>query len=349
MTDWINGPITAPSAAMAEQAEAHQNQLTKPPGSLGDMETLAIRLCAWQNTPQPSVERVAIRVFAADHGVVAEGVSAFPQEVTVEMIRNFASGGAAISVLAEAQQADFAVVNMGTALPAPEHEKVVQSVLGPGTQNFCDQPAMSGEQLAAALKAGYDIAEQLYQQQCQLFIGGDMGIGNTTTAAALACALLGESPQQLVGLGTGVDAAGLQRKIDVVARALAHHQTVLDGPLPSLQCVGGFEIAALTGAYLRCAQLGIACLVDGFICSVAALAAVKINPSCRDWLLFSHQSAEKGHARVLEALEAKPLLSLGMRLGEGSGAAVALPLLRLACELHNNMATFADAGVSNKA
>lgn len=346
MTNWIHQPIAGLKAERLKEALEHQSQLTKPLGSLGRMEELAVLLCALQDTSRPTLDRVAIRVFAADHGVVAEGISAFPQEVTVEMIRNFANGGAAISVLAQAQQADFSVVNMGTVLPVPEHDKVIQNPLGPGTQNFCHQPAMTSEQLALALKAGADIADQLHQQQCQLFIGGEMGIGNTTTAAALACALLGESPAKLVGLGTGVDAAGLQRKIDVVTRALKFHAANFDGPLASLQCVGGFEIAALTGAYLRCAQLGIACLVDGFICSVAALVAMQINQDCQDWLLFSHQSAERGHARVLEVLEAEPLLNLGMRLGEGSGAAVALPLLKLACELHNKMATFADAGVS---
>jgi nicotinate-nucleotide--dimethylbenzimidazole phosphoribosyltransferase len=348
MTDWVNQPIKELSVERLNEALEHQSQLTKPPGSLGRMEELAVLLCALQDTSRPTLERVSIRVFAADHGVVVEGVSAFPQEVTVEMIRNFANGGAAISVLAEAQQAGFAVVNMGTAAQAPEHEKIIQKSLGPGTKNFCDQPAMSVEQLAQALKVGSDIAEQLHQQQCQLFIGGEMGIGNTTTAAALACALMSESPEKLVGLGTGVDAAGLQRKMDVVARALDLHKAALAEPLTSLQCLGGFEIAALAGAYLRCAQLGIPSLVDGFICSVAALAAMQINQSCQDWLLFSHQSAERGHARVLEVLEAKPLLNMDMRLGEGSGAAVALPLLKLACELHNKMATFESAGVSTE-
>lgn len=346
MTEWVNQSIKPLSVERLNQALEHQGQLTKPPGSLGRMEELAVLFCGLQDTLSPSLERVAIRVFAADHGVVAEGVSAFPQEVTVEMIRNFANGGAAISVLAEAQGADFAVVNMGTAAPAPEHEKVMQRPLGAGTHNFCEQRAMSPEQLENALKAGYDIAEELHQQQCQLFIGGEMGIGNTTTAAALACALMGESPDKLVGLGTGVDAVGLQRKTEVVARALELHQAAFDNPLACLQCVGGFEIVALTGAYLRCAQRGIPSLVDGFICSVAALAAMQINQACQDWLLFSHQSAEKGHARVLDVLEAEPLLDLNMRLGEGSGAAVALPLLKLACELHNKMATFESAGVS---
>lgn len=346
MSDWLDQSVKERSVERLDEARAHQQQLTKPPGSLGCMEELAVLLCALQDSPRPTLERVAIRVFAADHGVVAEGVSAFPQAVTVEMIRNFANGGAAISVLAEAQKADFAVLNMGTAAPAPEHPKIIQKPLGPGTGNFCEQPAMTSEQLHKALQAGAEVAELLHEQRSQLFIGGEMGIGNTTTAAALACALLNESPEKLVGTGTGVDATGLQRKIEVVTRGLDFHRTASKDPLTCLQCLGGFEIAALTGTYLRCAQLGIPSLVDGFICSVAALAAVQINPACRNWLLFSHQSAERGHARVLQALDAEPLLNLQMRLGEGSGAAVALPLLKLACELHNKMATFADAGVS---
>lgn len=348
---FVEAEITAPSQQIAEQAQLHQNQLTKPPGSLGVLEEVAIRLCAMQGRLHPRLDQVAIRVFAADHGIVDEGVSAFPQAVTVEMIRNFANGGAAISVLAETLQAEFSVVNMGTVNPAPEAERVLQYPVAAGTQNFCKTQAMSREQLIQALDVGCTIAEQLQEDQqhhCQLFIGGEMGIGNTTTASALACALMQQSPEDLVGLGTGVDQAGRRRKVDVVTRALALHNNALGDPLAILQCLGGFEIAALTGAYLRCAQLGIPSLVDGFICSVAALVAVRINPACREWLLYSHQSAELGHARVLTGLDARPLLQLDMRLGEGSGAATALPLLRLACELHNRMATFADAGVSNK-
>ncbi len=339
--------IPLPSQEILAQARAHQDQLTKPPGSLGVLEEVAVQLCAMQGSLHPSLDNVAIRVFAADHGVVDEGVSAFPQAVTVEMIRNFAEGGAAISVLAETLGADFAVVNMGTVNPGPVGERILGCEVATGTANFCQTRAMTETQMAAALETGSGIAEQLQRSGCQLFIGGEMGIGSTTTSAALACALLQQEPHALVGRGTGVDPSGLRRKEDVVSRALALHRGALNEPLAILQCLGGFEIAALTGTYLRSAQLGVPSLVDGFICSVAALLAVELNPACRPWLFFSHQSAEAGHARVLESLEARPLLQLDMRLGEGSGAATALPLMRLGCELHNRMATFADAGVSN--
>lgn len=350
---WLSDAVAPPCEQHAMRATEHQSQLTKPPGSLGVLEEVAIQLCAMQGCLQPSLQRVAIRVYAADHGVCEEGVSAFPQAVTVEMIRNFASGGAAISVLADSLAADFAVVNMGTANPVSGAERVLLRQVAPGTANFCREAAMTQLQCQQALQEGCAIAEQLEQQHCQLFIGGEMGIGNTTAAAALACALLEQPAENLVGLGTGVDETGRLRKVEVVSRALSLHRSrVCPGgelqPLTALQCFGGFEIAALAGTYLRCAQLGVPSLVDGFICSVAALVAVKLNPACRPWLLFSHQSAEQGHIMVLDALRAQPLLQLGMRLGEGSGAATALPLLRLACELHNRMATFADAGVSNK-
>mgnify|MGYP002713136693 CR=1 FL=1 len=349
MSDWLTSAVAAlhPEAEMA--AREHQNQLTKPAGSLGQLEGLAIRLAAMQDTPHPEINRVAIRIFAADHGVVAEGVSAFPQAVTVEMIRNFAQGGAAVSVLAQELNADFAVVNMGTAAAAPEPPKVLDYRVGPGTGNFCRQPAMTEPQVHQALNAGKQVAEACRAAGAELFIAGEMGIGNTSSAAALGCALLQLPAEQLAGRGTGVDDSGLSRKIEAVNRALELHQGQLGSPLQILRHLGGFEIAAMTGAYLRCAQLGMPALVDGFICSAAALVAVRINPQAAQWLIFSHQSAEQGHQRLLEALAVTPLLALDMRLGEGSGAAVAVPLIRLACRLHNRMATFATAGVSDKA
>lgn len=348
MNDWLTNPVPNLDAERLDQARAHQGQLTKPAGSLGQLEHLAITLSAMQQTLEPSLEHAAIRIFAADHGVVAEGVSAFPQAVTVEMIRNFANGGAAVTVLANELNADFEVINMGTAEPVPELPRVLQRPVAAGTANFCNEPAMSSLQLSEALSIGRSVADEAISQGAQIFIGGEMGIGNTTTAAALAAALLREPAEELVGAGTGVDGDGLQRKIMAVKRGLEQHQARLDEPTAILQCLGGFEIAALVGAYINCAQHSIPSLVDGFICSVAALVATRINPGVRHWLLFSHQSAEQGHIKVLEAMDASPLLSLGMRLGEGSGAAVALPLLRLACSLHNGMATFDSAGVSDK-
>jgi len=346
MTAWWQGPIQEPDKTYEQKALARQMQLTKPPGSLGRLETLAVTLASHQETDIPSADKVAVRIFAADHGVTEENISAFPQAVTIEMIRNFAGGGAAISVMSKELGADFQVVNVGAASPVDDQPDLLNTPIAAGTANFCQQAAMTEVEFESALLLGKQVVDQLVQQGPQLFIGGEMGIGNTTSAAAIAGALIEGDSDTLVGLGTGVDTAGLQRKQAAVKRGLALHKQVLGNPMEALRCLGGLEIAALTGAYLRCGQLGITVLVDGFICSVAALVAVRFNAALRPWLLFSHQSAESGHQNVLESLQAEPLLSMGLRLGEGSGAATALPLLRLACSLHNKMATFESAGVS---
>lgn len=328
-------------------ATERQQILTKPPGSLGQLEHLAVQLAGLQGKEHPTIDPVRITVFAGDHGVCEEGVSAFPQEVTAQMIANFASGGAAISVMAKHLGASLEVVNLGTAGEVSVLPGVRDEQIGPGTANLAVTDAMTEAQVCAALSRGDAAAERAANGGCRLFIGGDMGIGNTTSAAALACALLSQSPETLVGPGTGLDTAGVSRKSAVVSRALNRHGDNTD-PLAALASLGGFEIAALSGAILGCAARGIPVLVDGFIVSVAALVAVRQQPDLRHWLVFAHRSAEPGHQAVLEALDAKPLLDLGMRLGEGSGAAVAVPLLRAACELHNRMASFADAGVTDK-
>ena len=341
---WFDDPIPALDAAALAAAHARQLQLTKPPGSLGRLEELGVTLAAMQGQQRPQLDKVWISVFAADHGVVAEGVSAFPQVVTAEMVRNFARGGAAISVLAREWNARLEVVNVGTVQPLEDLPGVLDARVGPGTANFVHEPAMSLEQLHDALEAGREAAERAAIGGAQLFIGGEMGIGNTTSAAAVACSLLGLPAAQLAGPGTGLDADGVAHKSLVIERALAKQRS--DQPLVALQRLGGFEIAALAGVYLRCAQLNLPALVDGFITTAAALAAVRFRPELAGWLFYSHCSAEPGHRRLLQALEARPLLDLGMRLGEGSGAAVAMPLLRAAAALHARMATFAEAGVS---
>jgi nicotinate-nucleotide--dimethylbenzimidazole phosphoribosyltransferase len=346
--DWHSQPVRALDTQAEAAARARQGQLTKPPGALGQLETLAIRLAALQGRAQPQVEQVHIAVFAADHGVMAEGVSAFPQAVTAEMVKNFARGGAAISVLARTLDAQLEVIDLGTADGLKDIPGVRHLALGPGTANLAQAAAMTAEQLQAALAAGCASAERAAAAGAELYIGGEMGIGNTTTAATLACGLLNASPQQLAGPGSGLDAPGVTRKVEVMQRALDFHYPNLCQPLETLRRVGGFEIAALAGAFLRCAQIGLPILVDGFIVTSAALAAERINPGTAQWFLYGHASAEPGHQRLLSSLGAQPLLQLGLRLGEGSGAAVAVPLLRLACALHNGMATFAEAGVSEK-
>ncbi|UVJ42889.1 nicotinate-nucleotide--dimethylbenzimidazole phosphoribosyltransferase [Pseudomonas sp. LS1212] len=331
-----------------QQALARQQQLTKPAGSLGQLETVAVQLAGLQGRVKPNLDQVWIAIFAADHGVVAEGISAYPQAVTGQMLHNFVNGGAAISVLARQLNAQLEVIDLGTATPLDDLPGVRHVRIGAGTANFAQTPAMTPAQGLQALQAGRESALRAVAAGSQLFIGGEMGIGNTTAASALACALLGCPVTDLVGPGTGLDAAGVSHKAQVIEGALHKHAALPGDPLSRLFCFGGFEIAALVGAYLACAQAGVAVLVDGFICSVAALVAVRLNPECRQWLLFGHRGAEPGHWHILQTLQAQPLLDLGLRLGEGSGAALAVPLLRLACDLHGQMATFAEAAVADR-
>ncbi|MDO7897842.1 nicotinate-nucleotide--dimethylbenzimidazole phosphoribosyltransferase [Pseudomonas citrulli] len=345
---WWLDPCKPIDTQALDQATARQQQLTKPAGALGRLESVAVQLASLQGQVKPSLERLWIAIFAGDHGVVAEGVSAYPQEVTGQMLHNFVSGGAAISVLARQLGASLEVVDLGTVTPSLDLPGVRHLNVGPGTANFTQGPAMTVAQGEQALQAGRDSVLRAVAAGTQLFIGGEMGIGNTTAASAVACTLLDCPVAHLAGPGTGLDAAGVSRKAEVIQRALALHRAQADDPLQTLFNLGGFEIAALVGAYLACAQQGVVVLVDGFICSVAALVAVRLNPACRPWLLFGHRGAEPGHRHVLETLGAEPLLELGLRLGEGSGAALAVPLLRLACDLHGQMATFAEAAVADR-
>jgi len=344
--DWLGQPAADIDEAARSAAEARQGVLTKPPGALGRLEGAAIRLAGLQGREKPVIDAVEIVVFAADHGVVEEGISAFPQVVTYEMVKNFARGGAAINVLARALGASLGVVNLGTVVEPDELPGVSNRFIAAGTANLAKRAAMDPEQFATALQVGREMADSGRERGMQLFIGGEMGIGNTTSAAAIGCALLAIEPREMAGPGTGLDALGVSHKASVIDGALRLHAGALDDPAEVLRILGGFEIAALTGSYIRCAQAGIPVLVDGFISTAAALCATRICDGCERWLLYSHASAEPGHAAMLRALGAQPLLDLGMRLGEGSGAAVAVAVLRQACALHNEMATFAEAGVS---
>ena len=350
--DWTTAPCRAPSEPHAEAARARQAVLTKPAGSLGRLETLAVELAALQCTDRPSAARAPILIFAGDHGVTARGVSAYPSEVTVEMLRNFARGGAAIAVLARELGSSLTVVDAGT-LSAEPVEGVITDKPCRGTRDFTSGPAMSAAELGFALGCGRRAVGRVRDAGADILILGEMGIGNTTTAAAIIAALVGCAPEAIVGDGTGVDAAGRARKANVVREALALHGFAQSTPCADaarvLQCVGGLEIAALAGAMLAAAQAGLPVLVDGFIVGAAALAAVRLDPCVAPWLVYSHTSAERGHALVLGALGARPILDLSLRLGEGSGAALALPIVRLACALHNGMATFAEAAVSGPA
>ncbi|MDZ7803037.1 nicotinate-nucleotide--dimethylbenzimidazole phosphoribosyltransferase [Thiohalophilus sp.] len=345
---WWQQPVQAIDENACHAAQQRQSQLTKPPGSLGKLESLAIQLAGLQANATPVIQQCWVAVFAADHGIAHQGVSAFPQIVTTEMVRNFARGGAAISVLAAQQNARLEVVNVGTAHDPGELPGVVDQRIGEGTADFSQQPAMTQQQAEQALKAGRDSVQRALEDGSQIYIGGEMGIANTTSAAALGCVLLQQPARELVGPGTGLDDSGVRHKAAVIDAAIVRHALDPDDVQQVLRCFGGFEIAALSGAFMHAAQRGLPVLVDGFICSVAALIAERLLPGSKQWFIYSHRSAEPGHRAILDALGAEPLLDLGMRLGEGSGAAVALSLLRHACALHNNMATFEEAAVSNK-
>lgn len=348
MTNWKEIKVAALSNNMLQAAELRQGQLTKPPGSLGMLEDIAIRLAAMQDRATPSMEKISISIFAGDHGITEEGISAFPQAVTVEMVRNFARGGAAICVLARELGADIEVINTGTASDIETLPGVLKQSIAAGTRNFLHHAAMDLEQLSTAFQIGRMAVDRAVYKKMDIFIAGEMGIGNTTAATAVTCALLDIEPHTITGPGTGLDAQGVTHKHQIISQALENHKDKLIDASSILRLVGGFEIAAITGAYLSCAEKGLPILVDGFIASAAALAAIKSNPDTAKWMFFAHQSAEPGHMALLDAMDAQPILNLGMRLGEGSGAAVAIPLMRLACALHNNMATFAEASVSEK-
>jgi len=326
---------------------------TKPRRSLGRLEDLASQVAAVRRSTSVPALSKAIVVMGADHGVAEEGVSAYPQEVTAQMLANFASGGAAINVLARHAGARLLVVDMGVkhAVPglvgaSPDLELRVNP-LGPGTDNFTRGPAMTRAQAEAAIGFGAALAAELAAAGIGLLGIGEMGIGNTTASAALTACFCGAPPEEVVGRGTGVDDEGLRRKISAVQRGLARNQPDRADPLGALAAVGGFEIAGLAGVVLGAASAGVVVLVDGFIASVAALAAVRLAPAAVGYLVGSHRSVEVGHRLVLQALATKPLLDLDLRLGEGTGAALAMPLVDASLRILAEMATFEAAGVSD--
>lgn len=340
-----------------KQAQAYQNQLTKPAGSLGQLETIATRVAGMQATLKPSIQSPWISIFAADHGVTDMGVSAFPAVVTQEMVKNFSAGGAAITVLAKSLNAEFEVVDVGVINDISPLPNLVSARVASGTQNIAEAPAMTLAQCKQAMQAGVQAVHRALAQQADIFVGGEMGIGNTTAATAIIAQLSSSPVDQIdekivgkiVGLGTGIDDTQKQHKIKVIEQALARHLTSESNPqdpLTILASLGGFEIAALTGAYLEAGQQGLPVVVDGVIASAAAWVAVLLAPALKDWLFFGHASLEPAQQAVFKALSVTPLLQLNMRLGEGSGAAMAVPIIQLACQLHANMATFDEALVS---
>ena len=319
--------LPQPDAGAVEAAAARQAVLTKPAGSLGRLEEIALFMAGWQGRERPRAERVRIAVFAGNHGVTARGVSAFPSAVTAQMVANFRGGGAAINALARACGAELVVVPIDLDRP---------------TADFCDGPAMSEQECLDAINAG----AATVSADCDLMIVGEMGIGNTTAAAALCAQLLGGAPVDWVGRGTGVDDAGVARKAEVVALAIARHGAQCDSAFESLRRLGGREIAAMAGAMLAARQLRVPMLLDGFIAGAAMVPLWRDNGAMTAHCLAAHMSAEAGHQRLLAALGLRPLLALDMRLGEASGAAVAAQIVRAALAAHGEMATFAEAAVA---
>lgn len=338
-------PIPPFDQTAADAARARQDRLTKPTGSLGRLEDLTVRLAGIQGKTIPDVDPAAIFVYAADHGVAGRGVSAYPAEVTAQMVLNYAHGGAVINTLAAQIGATLYVADVGVAGDFAPDLPIRHSKVRRGTADWTQEPAMTIAEARQSLAAGY--AQFGEAGPVGIALVGEMGIGNTTTAAALAAALTGRPPVDVVGRGTGVDTAGLVRKLTAIERGLARRQGLTD-PLETLAALGGLEIAAMAGTMLAAASQRVPILLDGFIATVAALVAARINPAIGPYLIAAHRSPEPGHAVLLECLGLTPLLDLGLRLGEASGAAFALPLVRLAVAVLRDVATFEEAGVSEK-
>ncbi len=337
--------VAGPDPALAEAARRRLDSLTKPPGSLGRLEELAIRLVVIAGTPRPRIAAPVIFTLAGDHGVAAQGVSAYPQAVTAQMVENFARGGAAVNALARLAGARVVVADLGVAGAASSHPAIAVRRIADGTRPITDGPAMTRAQARAAIEAGAGLVEEA-APDC---VGtGEMGIGNTTAASALTAALTGADPAAVTGRGTGVDDSGWTRKVAAVRRALAVNRPDPADPLGVLAALGGFEIAGLVGVVLAGAARRAPVVLDGFIATAAALVAVRLAPAAAGYLIAAHRSAEPGHARLLAALGLTPYLDLGMRLGEGTGAALGITLVRAALACYEDMATFKDAGVSER-
>lgn len=339
------GPLDA--AAMT-QARARQDMLTKPRGSLGRLEELSVQLAGIQKKSVPQIKGKAIITMAGDHGVTAEGVSAYPGEVTPQMVANFLRGGAAINVMARQVGARIIIVDMGVAADLPPAPQLLSRKIAYGTRNICQGQAMSRDEATRAIEAGIEIVTTELAQGLDIVGTGDMGIGNTTASSAICSVMTGKPVAQVSGCGTGINAQQLEHKIAVINRALALNQPDLRQPLDVLAKVGGFEIGGLAGVMLGAAANQVAVVIDGFISGAAALIATALAPGLKDYLIAAHVSAEPGHQILLEHLGLKPLLSLGMRLGEGTGAALGISIAETAARILGEMATFAEAGVSEK-
>ena len=324
------------------------NHKTKPIGALGKLEALALQIGLVQKTLTPQLTRPAMLVFAGDHGITTENVSPYPQAVTAQMVLNFLNNGAAINIFAKQHHLELRVIDAGVNHAFTAHLKLINAKIGLGTQNFLYEPAMSKAQCADAIKRGAEIALNEINKGSNVIAFGEMGIGNTSSASCLMSVLCGLPIEQCVGRGTGLDDAGLQHKIAVLKQAISHHALSNNDAVSVLATFGGFEIAMMVGAMLASAENGGLLVIDGFITTSALLVAAKIKPNILDYCVFAHCSDENGHRLMLQNLNAEPLLNLGLRLGEGTGAALAYPLLVSAVSFLNEMASFESAGVAEK-
>lgn len=339
--------ITAPDNSIAKALQAKIDQKTKPLGALGHLEKLALQLGVIQNTLTPQLKRPVVMVFAGDHGIVEAGVSPYPQAVTQQMVMNFLAGGAGVNVFAKQNNMQVRVIDAGVNHVFAPHVDLIDAKVGMGTCNFAKAPAMSAAECEQAISKGAELAEQELAAGSNVLAFGEMGIGNTSSAAALMAVLCELPVSSCVGRGTGLDDAGLRHKAEVIEQAIQLHQDI-DTPLKALSTFGGFEIAMMVGAMLAAAKHKSILMIDGFIATAALLVASKIAPAVLHYCVFAHRSDESGHALLLEQLNAKPLLHLNMRLGEGTGAVMAYPLLQAAVNFLNEMASFESAHVSGK-
>ena len=332
-----------------KNAQAHLDSLTKPPGSLGLLEDLAKRYVAIRDTDQPSINKKAVIVFAADHGVTEEGISAYPAEVTPQMVQNFLNGGAAINVLARQQNAEVLVVDIGVNHRFAPHPDLLDRKIAFGTRNMAMEPAMTRAEAEESIAIGIQIATQLADKGVDLLATGEMGIGNTTASSAIFSVLGGLPASQVTGRGTGIDDKTMNKKIAVIQQALEKHTPNLEDPIEILTKVGGFEIGGIMGLILGASARNIPIVIDGLISSAGASLAIKLNPSVKDYIFPSHRSVEPGQEVFFELIETPPLFDLKMRLGEGTGAVLAFGLIEAAVKIYSEMATFQSAGISKRA
>lgn len=335
------------SSSLDEAIRQKIDLKTKPLGSLGSLEKVAFQVCQIQNTLSPQLLKPAILVCAGDHGITHENISPFPQEVTFQMVMNFLNGGAAINVFSRQHNIKLIVADTGVNFDFEPTEQLLDLKIRKSTRNFAVEPAMTIEECKQAMQNGADIVSKQHQNGTNIIGFGEMGIGNTTSASAMLCKYAGVAPIDACGAGTGLDDKGIQHKAEVISRALNLHQSITD-PMEILACFGGYETATICGAMLKAAELKMIIMVDGFIATSALLAAHAMHPQLLHYCIFTHQSNEKGHQYMLKHLDAEALLSIGMRLGEGTGAAVAYPLIQSAVAFINEMSSFDDAGVSNR-